>query len=366
LKRILLAFLLILLPISPAQSSTLITLTAPTNKLADGRFINNELALSISPGGDLGKALEITASSNRTWLIDPALIEEIVDLVDGYIYLDQEGEDIEVAPFDLANLWLLKLQSLTRDNRVVAITYGAPSQSFMERLAPGELSRYNSLSKLRLESLLNREVIAPGKSSVEGEPALVAKNAYTALRKSIKITNSVITSKDVEDLRLGLAKTLNPELSKGSAFLISKSYSAAIKEVNNKVRISPGNYTITTKNYDLPVTIINDFTQPVSLDLIITTTNSRVLVDDVPRITIDGQSQVQIEVPIEVIASGDTSLRLQLYTPKKDLIGLEQRIPLRLAVISPVTTWLTTGMAIILLLAAIVQSVRRVKSRRGK
>jgi len=271
-----------------------------------------------------------------------------------------------VAPFDLANDWLLKLQSLTRDNRVVAITYGAPSQSFMERLAPGELSRYNSLSKLRLEALLNREVIAPGKSSVEGEPALIAKNAYTALRKSIKITNSVITSKDVEDLRLGLAKTLNPELSKESAFLISKSYSAAIKEVNNKVRISPGNYTITTKNYDLPVTIINDFTQPVSLDLIITTTNSRVLVDDVPRITIDGQSQVQIEVPIEVIASGDTSLRLQLYTPKKDLIGLEQRIPLRLAVISPVTTWLTTGMAIILLLAAIVQSVRRVKSRRGK
>ena len=366
MKRILLAFLLFLLPISPAQSSTLITLTAPTNKLADGRFINNELALSISPSGDLGKALEITASSDRTWLIDPALIEEIVDLVDGYIYLDQEGEDIEVAPFDLANDWLLKLQSLTRDNRVVAITYGAPSQSFMERLAPGELSRYNSLSKLRLESLLNREVIAPGKSSVKGEPALVAKNAYTALRKSIKITNSVITSKDVEDLRLGLAKTLNPGLSKESAFLISKSYSAAIKEADNKVRISPGNYTITTKNYDLPVTIINDFTQPVSLDLIITTTNSRVLVDDVPRITIDGQSQVQIEVPIEVIASGDTSLRLQLYTPKKDLIGLEQRIPLRLAVISPVTTWLTTGMAIILLLAAIVQSVRRVKSRRGK
>jgi hypothetical protein len=148
--------------------------------------------------------------------------------------------------------------------------------------------------------------------------------------------------------------------------LISKSYSAAIKEVNNKLRISPGNYTITTKNYDLPVTVINDFTEPVSLDLIITTTNSRVLVDDVPRITIDGQSQIQIEVPIEVIASGDTSLRLQLYTPKGEIIGLEQRIPLRLAVISPVTTWLTTGMAIILLLAAIVQSVRRVKSRRGK
>jgi hypothetical protein len=366
LKRILFAFLLILLPISPAQSSTLITLTAPTNKLADGRFINNELAISISPGGNLGKALEITPSNSRTWLIDPALIEEITDLVDGYIYLDQEGKDVEVAPFDLANTWLIKLRFLISNNRVVAITYGAPSQAFLERIAPGELLNYNSLSKLRLEAFLNREVIAPGKSSIAGEPALIAKNAYTALRKSIKINNSVITSKDVEDLRLGLAKTLNPALSKDDALLISKSYSAAIKGVNNKLRISPGNYTITTKNYDLPVTIINDFTQPVSLDLVITTTNSRVLVDDVPRITIDGQSQIQIEVPIEVIASGDTALRLQLYTPKADLIGLEERIPLRLAIISPITTWLTTGMAIILLLAAIVQSVRRVKSRRGK
>ncbi len=366
MKRILLAFLLILLPISPTQSSTLVTLTAPTNKLADGRFINNELAISISPGGSLGKALEITASSNRTWLIDPALIEEITDLADGYIYLDQEGKVIEVPVFDPAATWLIKLKSLSANNRVVAITYGAPSQAFLDRIAPGELSTYNALSKLRLEALLNREVSAPGESSIEGQPALIAKNAYTALRKSIKITNSVITSKDVEDLRLGLAKTLNPDLSKDNALLISKSYSAAIKGVNNKLRISPGNYTITTKNYDLPVTVINDFTEPVSLDLIITTTNSRVLVEDVPRITIDGQSQIQIEVPIEVIASGDTSLRLQLYTPKGELIGLEQRIPLRLAVISPVTTWLTTGMAIILLLAAIVQSVRRVKSRRGK
>jgi len=366
LKRILLALLMIFLPMAPAHSSTLVTLSAPTNKLADGRFINNELAISISPGGDLGKALEIKPSSNRTWLIDPGLIEEIVELTDGYVYLDQEGDDVEVAPFELANTWLEKLKSLIGNNRVVALTYGAPSQSFLDRAAPGELSIYNALSKLRLEALINREVSAPGKSEVKGEPVLIARNSYASLRKSIKITNSLITSEEVEDLRLGLAKTLNPALSKENAFLISKSYSVAIKDANNKLRISPGNYTITAKNYDLPVTVINDFTEQVTLDLVVTTTNSRVLAEQVPRITIDGQSQIQIMVPLEVIASGDTALRLQLLTLKGDPIGLQKRIPLRLAVIPPITTWLTTGMAIILLLAAIVQSVRRVKSRRGK
>ena len=44
-------------------------------------------------------------------------------------------------------------------------------------------------------------------------------------------------------------------------------------------------------------------------------------------------------------------------------IGQSKSVELQLAVISPLTTWFTTGMAIILLLAAVVQSVRRVKRR---
>ena len=111
--------------------------------------------------------------------------------------------------------------------------------------------------------------------------------------------------------------------------------------------------------------VINDFDQVVSVDLDVTTTNSRVVVTQVPRITLEPQSQIQIKVPVEVIASGDTALRLQLRTPKGSVVGESTRIPLRLAVISPVTTWFTTGMAIILLLAATVQSVRRVKRRRN-
>lgn len=366
MKRIFLILLLIVIPLAPANGSTLVTISVPTTRLADGRFINNELAISISPGGDLGRALEIPASSNRTWLIDPALLEEVSELADGYIYLDQEGNAIEVASFELATLWLNKLRLLIGVNRVVPLAYGSPSQLFLERVAPGELALYRSLSKFRLEALLNREVTEAGNSLLKAEPALIAKNSYTQLRKSIRIINSLVTSKDIENLRLGLAKTLNPGLSKDSAVLISKSYSSALKASANKVRISPGNYTITTSNYELPVTIINDFTEQVILDLDISTTNSRVLTTPVPRITIDGSSQIQINLPLEVIASGETALRLQLLTSKGDLIGAERRIPLRLAIISPITTWLTTGMAIILLLAAIVQSVRRVKSRRGK
>jgi hypothetical protein len=350
----------------PAISSaeTLINLSKPSTELADGRFINNDLALALSPGGDLDALLSKPARGARTWVIDPALLEEISALGDGYTYLDSEGGEVVVGEFAIANDWLTLLRFLTRNDRVVATTYGSPSFSYLSRIAPGELAIYNQLSALRLRDFFGREVVAPGSGSA-GEPAVVARNSYNSMRKTMRVLNSLVTTNDVETLRLGLAKTLNPSLSRENAVLLTKSYQNEVKRFEKRMRVSSGNYTITASRYELPLTVINDFDQQVSVDLEITTTNSRVLVDQVPRITIDPRSQLQIKVPINVIASGDTALRIQIRTPKGSAIGDAERIPLRLAVISPVTTWFTTGMAIILLLAAVIQSVRRVKRRKN-
>lgn len=348
-----------------AQANTLINLSAPTTRLADGRFINNDLALSISPGGKFGELVNNPGSGTRTWVIDPAFIEEALDLADGYIYLDENGDEVVVEEFSIAQQWFNLLVLRSRNDQIVSATYGSPSLSYLKRYAPGELSIYNQLSKVRLETLMGRSVSAPSTAVFATEnPALVARNSYTPMRKLIRVVNALVTTKDIEDLRIGIAKTLNPKLTKDNAVLITKSYFAAIETAQNNIRVSPGNYTITTPAYDLPVTVINDFAQEVSVDLEITTTNSRVVVGIVPRITVAANSQTQIEVPLDVIASGETVLRLQLTTPNGSLVGEEERIPLRLAVISPITTWFTTGMAIILILAAVVQSVRRVRKRK--
>ena len=368
MKRLLAAitvFVLTTISAPVVQASTLITLSAPTTRLADGRFINNDLALSVSPGGKFGELVNNPGSGSKTWLIDPAFIEEVLDLADGYVYLDDNSEEVVVEEFAVAQQWFNLLVLRSRNDQVVSTTYGSPSLSYLKRYAPGELSTYNQISRLRLETLMGRSVSAPSTAVYATEnPTLVARNSYTPMRKIIRVVNALVTTKDVEDLRVGIAKTLNPKLKKDDAVLITKSYFAAIQEAQNKIRVSPGNYTITTPAYDLPVTIINDFAQEVSVDLEITTTNSRVVVGVVPRVTIDANSQTQIKVPLDVIASGETVLRMQLTTPKGSAIGEIERIPLRLAVISPITTWFTTGMAIILLLAAVVQSVRRVRKRK--
>ncbi len=353
------------MPFAPARAETLITLAQPSSQLADGRFVNNDLALSIQSGGALDKVLSARYPRTKSWVIDPALLEEVQALSDGYVYLDAEGNNVEVGEFAAATDWLNLLRFISRNDRVVALTYGGPSLSYLSKAAPGELALYKQISATRLEEMLGRTVIAPDATqAIAKSPALVAKNSYVALRKKLQVINSIVTTNDVESLRLGLAKTLNPSLSKEDAVALTRSYEKEVNRFDNRLRVSTGNYTITASNYELPVTIINDFDQLVSVDLKITTTNSRVIVSQVPRITVGARTQIQIKVPIEVIASGDTALRLQLRTPKGSAIGEMERIPLRLAVISPITTWFTTGMAIILLLAAVVQSVRRVKRRK--
>ena len=367
MKRLFALFLALVISVIAApivSANTLITLAAPTSRLANGIYLNNDLALSIAPEGRFGALVNNPGSGTRTWVIDPAFLEEVLDLADGYVYLDEAGEEVVVEEYAVAQQWFNLLVLRSRNDQIISTTYGSPSIYFLKRYAPGELSIYNQRSKARLETIMGRPVSAPSTVVANSENAqLVARNSYTPMRKTMRVVNSLVTTKDVEDLRIGIAKTLNPRIKKDNAVLITKSYFAAVQEMQKRIRVSPGNYTITTPAYDLPVTIINDFAQEVSVDLQISTTNSRVVVGEVPRITVAANSQLQIQVPLDVIASGETVLRMQLQSPDGTLVGELERIPLRLAVISPITTWFTTGMAIILLLAAVVQSIRRVRKR---
>lgn len=355
------------LSLPQAQASSLITLTEPPHKSADGIFLNNQLAESVSPSGRLGKLVFDRPTGAKTWVIDVSLVEDVIDLADGYTYLDEDRNEVVVDQFVVADIWINTLKAAVKRSTVLVLPYGNPSLSFLNRAAPGELSVYRTLSQQRLAAILGVEVGLADSSSASGKkPAASTQQLYTTLRKSIRTVNTLVTTPDVETLRLRIAQLLNTDVTKEEMPLLTKSYRKAEEDLRKRLRISAGNYTITSAQYDLPVTLVNDFNQPVTVDIDIWSTNARIIIGTVSRQTIDANSQLQVKVPIDVIASGETSLNLQLKTPAGKSIGDVTTIPLRLAVISPLTTWFTTGMAIILLLAAIIQSVRRVKRRKGK
>lgn len=353
------------LVISPAHADTTIVLSEPTHRDANGIFVNDSLATAISSEGALGKLVFDRPRRVDTWVIDVALIEEVQDLADGYTYFDEKGGKVSVDKSLAAEIWLSTLNSALRTSSVLALPYGNPSISYLSNVAPNELSILRNLAQQRLSTFLGRGAgFAPNSLASTGKISRPNSLLYRNSLQEISILNSLVTSSDIESLRLRLAELVNPKLPKSDFDQIAKSFEDAVKAMKKRIRVTSGNYTITASQYDLPVTVINDFDQQINVDVDAWTSNSRVTLGTIPRISVPARSQIQIKVPITVIASGDTTLAIQLHAPNGKAVGEIEEIPLRLAVISPVTTWFIVGMALTLLFAAIIQSLRRVKRRR--
>jgi hypothetical protein len=113
----------------------------------------------------------------------------------------------------------------------------------------------------------------------------------------------------------------------------------------------------------LPVTVINEFDSDVTVDVSMLPINSRVIVDSFDNVTIPARSKKQLEMQVEVIAPGQTTVSAYITDDKGNEVVPEATLTLNSTVIDSKVTWFTTGAAILLLLAAVAQSVRRVRKR---
>ncbi len=372
-----LIFALLAIPISPSFSETTSTgeeifrVVDTRNRDLDGVFYDRTLEERLLPTGTLGVLLERarTLPTNRRILfIDPMLIEEVRDLSDGFLLapMEEDVEDpVEVEPSEIALAWLARLDSLTNSDAIAAINYGNPDLAFLTRSAPSELRIHHELSRQRLAELLSRSVspvtLTPD-VGVRISPYLAKR--FTDIRRDIRTINSYADNPETRELRLLTPLLINPSFEKERALGFARDLTATVNKYRNSIRITSGRYTLTSKKERVPVTVINDFSNDLEIRLRVRTSNTRVLVGAIDPITIAAQSKLQIEIPVEVLSSGSSDLIISMRVKGGERVGKEVRLPLTLAVISPVTTWITTGSGVILLLAAIVQSLRRVRRSR--
>jgi hypothetical protein len=364
MKKLILLLALLLIPIVPAYANTTITIAEPAHRNAQGIFVNDELASAITPAGRLGKILFNRTSAVTNYVIDMSTIEEIQDLADGYSFLNEANEVVEIPEFVIADIWLNTLRSAVKGRSIAALPYGNPDQDFLEDRSPAEYQFLKRVGTERLSTFLALEVNSVDSLDLGGEVSTKARLLSATYRRDLRVLYSVAPAPELATLRLQLGQLLNPSLSKEVSAALYEGLTRALKDNERKLRVAKGNYTITASNYDLPVTVINDYSVPISVELIARPTNTRIVVGAVPFVSVPANSQSQVEIPLRIIASGDTQIELKLRSDKGRQVGGVEYIPIRLAVISPLTTWFTTGMAIILLLAAVVQSMRRVKKRK--
>jgi hypothetical protein len=357
-------FLLLMMPQASA-ANTVIRITGPIHQTFTGEFRNDDLAQSLTPSGDLGLKVFQPIAKNRTWVIDAALIDEVIAMSGEYTL----ATEAEPAGKEIATAWLTQLKRVTAGNDVVALAYGNPDISLAQRLAPSELKNYFVYGQDRLQLALGRIVRSEpevqwsvGKSGLSNP---LRKN-YSDNRKALTRLSRVVDTPELIQLRARLAQLLSPTLDKDSRNYFSYSATEAVDAMVNKLRINSGKYQITTSSVKLPVTVINEFAVDVTVDIAMLPINSRVVVDSFDDVVIPANSKRQLEMQVDVIAPGQTTVSALITDSDDDTeVVPEALLTLNSTVIDSKVTWFTTGAAILLLLAAVAQSVRRVR-RRGK
>ena len=363
MKRVL-VFLLALffaIPIQSANAAEVVSITEPTHRLIDGKFFDDVLATKLLPSGELGDLVFTTSRSNRSWLIDPATISEITAMSNGYGVIDGSTPTGQ----QIAKDWLTQFYRITKYEKVSAITYGNPAKSWVSKLMPEDVEYLNAISKIKLEEYLGKA--SPGTVTTSTEKQKLSnsiQNTFIFADKQFKLMSTLVDPKEFDLLKLRMAQLLNPQISASGLTTLYADFQSEFNKVRNQLRVSKSKFTVTSSKQELPITVVNDFNSPVKIKLTTRAINSKVVVRPTEAIEIPAKSKLQVLLPIEVLASGNSSLLTQLTNLDNKPIGFPVYISLKLSVISPVATWITSGAAVVLLIAAIIQSVRRF--RRGK
>ena len=344
-----------------AQASTAVLLTEPTHRQINGQFIDDALATSLGVSGRLGQLVFNPPLGTRSWIIDPALIEEVVAMSNGYTLTSGVAGVGQL----FAKSWLTQLASDIRFTNVTAMAYGNPSSYWVNRLSPHEVNYVLSISSSRLQNLLSLAALTPAHYQSNSRFTIATSDISTISEAAanFSLTARYVDPAAIDTYRLALIKILNPNLTKDRRAYLMRDLTATAYSQIHLVHLSPGKFTVTSTHQNLPITLTNGFPNDIKVNLSVIPSNFKVEIGSLPQFTIPAKSKIQIMVPITVLTSGSSELIMEITDTNGAVLGDPITYPVALAVISPVATWFTTGAAIVLFIAATIQSIRRIRRR---
>ncbi len=359
---VLIIFLGPFLPQSAGAAIRTVELIERPHQLLDGRFIDDELATLLTPEGRLGSFVYTPTVIKTRWIIDAALLDEVADMADGYeLANNEDGTGVEAAA-----AWLEQLRITTAGSAITPIAYGNPDVRIAKRLAPSELAFYQEYGAQRVAFHLGRAITADKttfKSSASKLSGPDRKN-YTVNRQAISKLSTVVDAPELELFRARLAILLSPSINGPSAKAFVQSAVDGVVQQQNKLRVNPGKYALTSESGKVPLTLVNGFTTPVKVNLVFRASNIRVLVSDIRAITLDPQSRTQMAVPYTVVTSGTTQVNAVLTNSDGKWLGPSSKLALSMTLIDSRVAWFTTAAAVLLFIGAGAQTYRRLRKGR--
>ena len=348
----------------PAQAeSREVQITSTVHRNFDGTFRNDELAQEIAVGGRLWSLIFSSDITPRIWVIDAALIEEITAMTAPYELRDGKKLDSSIE----AVAYLSQLKKVTRNAQVVALPYGNPDPELARELAPSELNYYYKTAQTRLATALGRPVrsepLTPwSKGRTYFSESL--RDQYSKNRKAIAALSTVVDEAELADIRAQLGRLMSPSLTQTDRTYFSFNATQEVYKYKERLKIYGGKYQLTSTQSKLPITLANGFKSVVKVNLNLYAGSSRISINSVKDIVLEPKSKTQISIPVEIFAPGQTSITAQFVNSQGRALSDPVELALNLTVIDSRVAWFTTGAAVLLFLAAITQSVRRVRRAR--
>ena len=348
----------------PAQAeSREVQITSTVHRNFDGTFRNDELAQEIAVGGRLWSLIFSSDITPRIWVIDAALIEEITAMTTPYELRDGKKLDSSIE----AVAYLSQLKKVTRNAQVVALPYGNPDPELARELAPSELNYYYKTAQTRLATALGRPVrsepLTPwSKGRTYFSESL--RDQYSKNRKAIAALSTVVDEAELADIRAQLGRLMSPSLTQTDRTYFSFNATQEVYKYKERLKIYGGKYQLTSTQSKLPITLANGFKSVVKVNLNLYAGSSRISIDSIKDIVLEPKSKTQISIPVEIFAPGQTSITAQFVNNQGRALSDPVELALNLTVIDSRVAWFTTGAAVLLFLAAITQSVRRVRRAR--
>ena len=125
--------------VKPSAVAIVVPLTWEPSRIANGRFLNTSLLTDISANGRLTKLLDAGMSQAVTWVLDPSLLEAIVDISDG-AQVAENNQLRQVLPQEQqrATLWLNRAKSMLTSTNTYVFPAGNADVVSMAALGDSE------------------------------------------------------------------------------------------------------------------------------------------------------------------------------------------------------------------------------------
>lgn len=192
-------------------------------------------------------------------------------------------------------------------------------------------------------------------------------SALSNMHTSINVFATILTDRDALVPQLERSLVLlesswwrGRSQDRANRLVRERSYLADLRDA---VRIQPGNFTFSSRSGTIPLTVANELTQEVVVDIRLEPQTPRLRVEDIPPLTIGPQTKLQIEVPAEAVAGGPVVVDVSLRTPSGAAYGQPEQLQITITQYGTVALWITVGAAAVLFLAAGVRVLRRVHAR---